>query len=647
MALVLKDRVLETCAAPGAGVVTLLGPVTGYQAFSSVGNGNTCYYAIADQNGSNWEVGIGTYATSGNTLTRTTILSSSNAGSTVNFTSGVQNVFVTYPSERSVNLSSAALTLNRVTYATTDGLLTDSANMTFDGSTLTTLNSAYTGTLTGGTGVVNLGSGQFYKDASGNVGIGTSSPGVKLAVNGAIAALAGNFVYYQNTATNSNFSLQNVGSTGTSALAFASDGAERMRIDSSGNVGIGTSSPSYKLDVLGASNNPTFIRCSVTGTNAGAGFIFAGAITTQKNWVIANQYNVNGGLEFTQTTTAGGSTIGSTPTMVLSASGNVGIGGTPLSDSRLLISNGGAVGMEFSPNIAIANENRLLSYNRGTSAYAPMNYDASTQQFLTGGSERMRIDSSGRVLIGTTTAGIGANGSTALTIANGTATVYASLKASGGQEMLLGADNTNGVYFGSFSNNDLSFRTNNIERMRIDSSGNLLVGTTSSLANGKTSIYNSGTGNGLDVRIVGSATGYSVYTARVDNTANLLHTFFYGNYSTVVGSITTNGVITVYNTTSDYRLKNNQAPLTGSGEFIDALQPKTWEWAQDGSKGAGFIAHEFAEVSPSSVNGTKDAVDADGKPVYQAMQASSAEVIANLVAEIQSLRKRVAQIESK
>jgi hypothetical protein len=148
MALVLKDRVLETCAAPGAGVVTLLGPVTGYQAFSSVGNGNTCYYAIADQNGANWEVGIGTYATSGNTLTRTTILSSSNSGSTVNFSSGIQNIFLTYPSERSVNLSSAALTLNRVTYATTDGLLTDSANLTFNGSTLgVTGTAAVTGTV--------------------------------------------------------------------------------------------------------------------------------------------------------------------------------------------------------------------------------------------------------------------------------------------------------------------------------------------------------------------------------------------------------------------------------------------------------------------------------------------------------------------
>lgn len=103
MALILKDRVLETCSSPGTGAVTLLGATVGYQTFSAaIGNGNTCYYTISDQNGVNWEVGLGTYATSGNTLTRTTVLSSSNSGSTVNFNTGTQNVFVTYPSEQAV-----------------------------------------------------------------------------------------------------------------------------------------------------------------------------------------------------------------------------------------------------------------------------------------------------------------------------------------------------------------------------------------------------------------------------------------------------------------------------------------------------------------------------------------------------------------
>jgi hypothetical protein len=107
MALVLADRVQETTTSTGTGSVTLLGAVTGYQTFAVIGNGNTCYYTIADQGGSNWEVGIGTYSTTGPTLARTTVLASSNSGSLVNFTAGVKTVFVTYPSERSVNLDAS------------------------------------------------------------------------------------------------------------------------------------------------------------------------------------------------------------------------------------------------------------------------------------------------------------------------------------------------------------------------------------------------------------------------------------------------------------------------------------------------------------------------------------------------------------
>jgi hypothetical protein len=104
MALVLADRVLETCTSPGTGAVTLNGAATGYQSFSTgVGNGNTCYYTIADQSGANWEVGIGTYSSSGNSLARTTPISGSST-TPVNFATGTQNVFVTYPSEKSVYL---------------------------------------------------------------------------------------------------------------------------------------------------------------------------------------------------------------------------------------------------------------------------------------------------------------------------------------------------------------------------------------------------------------------------------------------------------------------------------------------------------------------------------------------------------------
>jgi hypothetical protein len=105
MALVVNDRVQQTGTANTTVSFTLSGSVVGYQSFAVIGNGNTTFYAATDVSG-NWEVGIGTYATSGPTLTRTTILSSSNSGSAVTF-SGTVNVFVTYPSEQSVNLNAS------------------------------------------------------------------------------------------------------------------------------------------------------------------------------------------------------------------------------------------------------------------------------------------------------------------------------------------------------------------------------------------------------------------------------------------------------------------------------------------------------------------------------------------------------------
>jgi hypothetical protein len=101
MALVLKDRVYETTNTTGTGTLTLEGAVTGYQSFSTIGNGNTTYYCISD--GTNWEVGIGTYNSTGSTLARTTVLESSNSGNLVSFTSGTKDVICTYPAEKAVS----------------------------------------------------------------------------------------------------------------------------------------------------------------------------------------------------------------------------------------------------------------------------------------------------------------------------------------------------------------------------------------------------------------------------------------------------------------------------------------------------------------------------------------------------------------
>jgi hypothetical protein len=151
MALVVNDRVQQTGTANTTVSFTLTGTVVGYQSFAVVGNGNTTFYAATDVSGS-WEVGIGTYSTGGPTLTRTTILSSSNSGSAVTF-SGTVTVFVTYPSEQSVNLDASG-------NVTALGTITSGA---WNGSTIPV---AY-----GGTGVTSSSGANsvVLRDANANI----------------------------------------------------------------------------------------------------------------------------------------------------------------------------------------------------------------------------------------------------------------------------------------------------------------------------------------------------------------------------------------------------------------------------------------------------------------------------------------------
>jgi len=122
-----------------------------------------------------------------------------------------------------------------------------------------------------------------------------------------------------------------------------------------------------------------------------------------------------------------------------------------------------------------------------------------------------------------------------------------------------------------------------------------------------------------------------------------------GVNGTPVGTISITTSATSYNTSSDYRLKNITGAVTGAEakDFIMALQPKQGTWKVDGSKFVGFLAHEFQEVSPSSVNGAKDAVDADGKPIMQSMQASSSEVMANLIALVQEQQAIIESLKAR
>jgi hypothetical protein len=113
MPLVLKDRVKETSTTTGTGTLTLGGAESGFQSFAVIGNGNTTYYAIVDSAAGTWEVGIGTYTSSGTTLARNTVLESSNSGNLVNFGAGAKDVFVTYPAEQAVVTNEAQVLTNK------------------------------------------------------------------------------------------------------------------------------------------------------------------------------------------------------------------------------------------------------------------------------------------------------------------------------------------------------------------------------------------------------------------------------------------------------------------------------------------------------------------------------------------------------
>ena len=525
MALVLKDRVLETCSAPGTGTVSLLGAVTGYQSFSSVGNGNTCYYAIADQSGANWEVGIGTYATAGSTLTRTTVLSSSNAGSLTNFSSGTQNVFLTYPSERSVNLNSAALTSGRVPYATTDGLLTDSSGLTYDGTNL-------------------------------NIGTSTSVTNRLLNVQGSSVAKP---VLVQTTTTNSLIEFNDsgtatkpaMGSVGD-ALTFWPAGIEKMRIDASGNVGIGitpTNSSNYTtLEVSNATNGGIFNLCN-GATNKGQSF-----------------YD-SSGLGFNTLGTAknirwkAGAISGSTDAhMTLDTSGNLGIG-TSSPISKLDIRSTGELARFANTTSGVVyvlvgggsstTEGLRLTYDNTDGSSTINNYYNASLKFSTNNTERMRITASGNLGIGTSSPStiLQVSTGTPVVTITGTGTTASSQDFTtngAAQRTTIGVEQSTGgglfvgssayaAVFGSAGASSCQLASNNNVRMTITSAGDVGIGVTPSTWS---------QGAGFELNVKGS--GLWVYTGATNGQTQLMNNAYYNGGWTYAG----NGGACLYNQTA-------------------------------------------------------------------------------------------------
>jgi hypothetical protein len=178
------------------------------------------------------------------------------------------------------------------------------------------------------------------------------------------------------------------------------------------------------------------------------------------------------------------------------------------------------------------------------------------------------------------------------------------------------------------------------EQMRIDSSGTVLINQTASTGNNAQFQVSSSTTNAAQFTV--TTTTYPIVASQNGSGTGLI----YFNYNTTnIGTITTNGTTTSYNTTSDYRLKNTVIPLTNGLNIVSALKPVTYKWNADNSDGDGFIAHELQSIVPAAVVGEKDAVDADGKPIYQGVDYSK--IVVHLVAAIQELSAKATALESR
>jgi hypothetical protein len=201
-----------------------------------------------------------------------------------------------------------------------------------------------------------------------------------------------------------------------------------------------------------------------------------------------------------------------------------------------------------------------------------------------------------------------------------------------GYVQTIGTANTYGDLY--FATRGVTTDTAPTERARITSDGNLLVGTTASTIATITQ-------NSLVARV---SNGSLLVHHENGNTGSDFAGFGYD--SSTIGTISQNSTTTVgYNTSSDYRLKNTIAPMTGALAKVALLKPVTYKWNADGSDGQGFIAHELAEIVPECVNGEKDAVDEDGNPKYQGIDTSF--LVATLTAAIQELKAELDSVKAE
>ena len=421
-------------------------------------------------------------------------------------------------------------------------------------------------------------------------------------------------------------------------IAFSEGGTEAMRIDSAGNVGIGTSSLSALLTINSETNTTAYNGSATDGQlTAGATQLIRAAAGANTN--VAQLVFQSRALQpFNRIVSSGGTApfmafaTNNAERARIDSSGNVGIGTS--SPATKLDVNGPASVTSFTGStklgVTVRGSTAATDYSGidfiGNSQTVPVARIAvlttgngsslslgTSNNYGTGiTNTAMTIDSSGNLLTGSATAS--GSGLLSIAVGNTTGGAVAAVDTNGARlEMQAAGAST---YLFSTTNDPLLFGTNNTERARITNDGNFCFGTTSTTVNPGVSVLPTGRIN------IGRSNDDAVAE-------------FYRS-GTRVGQINVTTTATSYITSSDYRLKENIAPMTGALATVAALNPCTYTWKADGSAGQGFIAHELAEVCPQAVVGEKDAVDAEGNPVYQGIDTSF--LVATLTAAIQELK---------
>jgi len=341
---------------------------------------------------------------------------------------------------------------------------------------------------------------------------------------------------------------------------------------------------------------------------------------------------------------------GSTPTtaVTVDASQNVGIGTASPSRNLSVYGTNASITIQNSTTGSTSSDGLVLQ-QVGAESYI-WNLENSIISFGTNNSERVRIDSSGNLGIGITTPTGRLDVKSTYASDTGTQTRFEDNTGccldfggtASGAKWLNSRDTAAGTAV------PMLFQTGGTERMRLDASGRIQINATTASVTGLTAAYltiNQANTASHSLNIDNLTTSYSAIGIRKYDTSGTSYPMYIVNsVGTNVGSISMTNSAVAFNTSSDYRLKENIEPMTGALATVAQLKPVTYDWKAGGSS-QGFIAHELAEVCPEAVTGEKDAVDVEGNPRYQGIDTSF--LVATLTSAIQEQQAMIEELKAE